>query len=174
MTKQLFYAISSLAVLMILLASCGKTHTYRERQALPEQQIPIATTLADLELWQTRDVAVRYQMVDNGTYFTLSGYVEIKDSVLYSFPRTDYFYLHVYLLDSRGYATSKHVIRPRLLHYEAIYEQGPFSQKIAKDGDTQAIAFGYQGNFFDVEFEERGGFLRRDKIDWEIFHSPFN
>ncbi len=163
-----------LALLALLLSACSKGYTYVDRVALSEQQLNIETTADDMQIWQTNDLAIHYRLLESGNSFDLEGFVKISDSVSYSFPRTDFLIVYVYLLDAEGKATSRHVIRPRLQKYYPFPDKSPFRRTIPKDEDTSSFAFGYFGNFADSENGNfRGGRLGVSSFGWEIYHNPF-
>ena len=126
-----------------------------------------------MRLWQTYDVSIHYKMLDSGDAITLSGFVKISDSVTYTFPRADFLYIYVYLLNRDGIPTSRHIIRPGISRYNTFSQQSNFSRTILKDPDTASFAFGYWGNFVDSENVFWGGRMRSSGDEWQIYHSPF-
>lgn len=173
MKTSLPYALV-LAFMTLLLSSCYKGYTFVDRVALSEQQLDIETTVDEMKVWQTNDLAVHYHLKESGNDFELEGFVKIRDSLSYSFPRTDFLIVYVYLLDAEGKATSRHVIRPRVQKYYPFPDKSRFRKTIPRDEDTSSFAFGYFGNFVDSESGNfRGGRLGVESFGWEIYHNPF-
>ena len=169
MTKQIIGAI----LCLVFLPSCYKPYDNLNRRAINDEQIEIESAKTEMRLWSTNDLSIHYNVWDNEDAITLNGFVKLSNSVTYSFPRTDFLIIYVYLLNNEGMATSRHTIRPRQSKYNPFPEKSKFSRQIPKDTDTASFAFGYFGNFFDAESEDRGGRIRTDVMDWEIYHSPF-
>lgn len=166
-------AITTIILTLIVLTSCARTSDNLGREAVSTERLAIRT-IEEPAVWETSDLAVHYTLMDHGDSFTLRGYVEIKNSIRYSFPRVKHFNLHIYLLDDQGIATSRYITRPRMSTYNIFPEQSIFGITIPKDTGTTAFAFGYFGGFMDTENDFFGGrFGGFNSTDWEIYHSPF-
>ena len=126
-----------------------------------------------MRLWQTNDLSIHYKIQEQGDSLLLNGYVKISDRVIYNFPRADFLYIYVYLLNDEGISTSSHAIRLNMLNYNTFREKSDFDKTIPKDPDTTSFAFGYWGNFVDTENVYRGGGMRSLGAEWQISHSPF-
>lgn len=168
--KQIVLIILALG----LLISCAKTYSNLGREAVSTERLDIRS-IEEPSVWETNDLAVHYTLKDEGNSFTLRGYVEIKNSISYSFPRVKHFNLYIYLLDDQGIATSRFSTRPRMSTYNVFPKQSKFGITIPKDQGTMSFAFGYFGGFLDSENDFFGGrFGGVNSTDWEIYHSPFS
>lgn len=167
----------SIALILFLftVTSCAQIYDNLGREATATERINIIDTQdQEPDIWQTGDLVVSYTIFDDNESFSLRGYVEIKDSIRYSFPRVKYFRLFIYLLDSEGVATSRYATRPRLSTYNIFPEKSLFGITIPKNKETVAFAFGYHGGFMDSENDFFGGrFSGAGSTDWEVFHTPF-
>lgn len=172
--KSMAKQIATIILALGFLISCAKTYSNLGREAVSTERLDIRNT-EELTVWETNDLAVHYTLRDEGNSFTLRGYVEIKNSISYSFPRVKHFSLYVYLLDNKGIATSRYITRPRMSTYNVFPEQSIFGITIPKDQGTTMFAFGYFGGFMDSENDFFGGrFGGINSTDWEIYHSPFS
>jgi len=154
--------------LVVFLSSCGKSLNYIGQTAAAPQRIAINKASQDLTYWDAGEVSIRYKIIDNKESLSVSGSVQIDDSILYTFPSVKFFYLYLYLLDVNGLATSRHDISPLYSSHATFPDQLQFSRRLPKDEGTVSIAFSYWG-----VFEERSSILRRRSDDWEIHHNPF-
>lgn len=160
-------------ILALFVSSCAMVpKSHLGDTAIADERIELKST-TERNIWSTGDLSIYYHLFDKGNFFDLSGFVEIKTSVTYTFPLADYLYIYIYLLDNEGVATSRHAIRPNISKYNTFPEKVRLSVTLPKDPETTSIAFGYLGNFVSIEAAEGGGRRGYEKIDWEIYHDPF-
>ncbi len=168
--------LSGLAAIafLIILSSCTimAPRSHLGDKAIAEEMIELKSTKEN-QIWSTDDLSIYYSLLDQGSFFDINGFVEISTSVTYTFPLADYLYIYVYLLDGEGVATSRHSIRPFLSTYNPFPEKAAFSATLPKNPETAYLAFGYFGNFVSIEREENGRRRGYEKLDWEIYHDPF-
>lgn len=165
--KDIFFFFA-LTITIFLFSGCLTPTNYLGRQAAIQQRQNIENSGKGPLTWQTNDVIITYSAVNTQKKLTLSGTVQISDSVLYTFPTVSGFYLHVYLLDQNGIATSRHDITPLFSHFSTFPDKVQFNRAIPKDTGTTSFVFSYWGVF------EQGKSMRRARSeDWEIHHNPF-
>lgn len=149
-------------------SSCAKTQKHSGQVVATAERTAIDSAKGDMRHWGTNDVTISYKLVDEKENLAISGWVEIADSVLYTFPNARFFYLYLYLLDANGRVISRHHLRPFFPSRSAADGKVPFSRRIARDPGTVAIAFSYWG-----VFEEQSSLFRRGGDSWEIQYNPF-
>ena len=163
--------LAAIAFLIILSSCTIAPKSHLGDKAIEEELIELKSTEVN-KIWFTNDLSIYYSLLDQRNFFDINGFVEISTSVTYTFPLADYLYIYVYLLDAKGVATSRHSIRPFLSTYNPFPEKAAFSATLPKDAETAYLAFGYLGNFVSIEREE-GRNRGYEKLDWEIYHDPF-
>jgi hypothetical protein len=166
-TIRLFFSICFIFSGVFLFSSCSNALHNEGRTAFPSEQIEIKDTSADMVLWQTNHLAIQYRLKDMGSFFTITGTVQIKDRITLSFPVADFLNIYVNLLDRDGVAAGKHNIGAVISRFNTVPNQIRFNKTVQKDEDTTLFAFSYWGIF-----RERGIADSRD-ADWEIFYNPF-
>lgn len=169
LTRQIFVIFCCI----FSLSSCFKPYDNLNRQVLADEQLEMENNATEMKMWQTNDLSILYNAVDSGNAVTLTGFVEISDSVTYTFPQADFLIIYVYLLNQDGISTSRHSIRPGISRFNTIGQESRFSKIIPKDADTASFTFGYWGNFVYTEREVEDGRSRSSGGQWEIYHSPF-
>lgn len=152
----------------ILLSSCGQPGYRTGQTAAPVERTAISSDRGEMRYWDTDDVAIGYRLQDEQDNLVISGWVEIADSVLYTFPNVRFFYLYLHQLDAEGKGTSREAITPLYSSRAPVDNRLQFSRRISKDREAVAIAFSYWG-----VFEENIPLFRRGGDSWEIHHNPF-
>lgn len=160
------------AVSILLLSSCSVvTKSHLGENVVADERVELESGQG--KIWSTDDLAIHYNVVVDQDAFTLSGFVEISTSVTNTFPQADYLTLYVYLLDSASIATSRKSLRLNISKYNSFPDKIKFNATFQRENQTAAIAFGYFGNFISMEKERQGRRFGFEKMEWEIYHVPF-
>lgn len=154
-------------VVIAIISGCSTTMSNVGRESVKIERIAIKDQKNDDEQWQTNDVLINYSTETTENTFAISGSVHIKDSVTYSFPRGDYFYLFLNFIDKNSIVLSTHDISPLLRYKIDVDASLPINFSLDKPVDAVFFAFSYFGNF-------RGAYTSDEYMgDWEIYHRPF-
>lgn len=158
-----------LTTCLFLLSSCGRPIDHIGKTVAVHKRLNINASQTKIALWETGDISISYKVNDGRNDLTITGTVQISDSVLYTFPSAKSFYLYIYQLDPDGVATSKHDITPLFSQYATFPDKLQFTRTIPKDASATSFVFSYWGIF-----EENGAPLWKRSDDWEIYYNPFS
>ncbi len=154
-------------MLVAIMASCSTTMSNVGRTTVKEKRIAIGDKVTDTRKWETNDLLVNYTINNSADAFSIAGSIQIKFSVVASFPISESFRIFINFLDSNGTAISTQKISPFTKYRGKVPDQLKFSYNLEKPAGAVYYNFSYMGifksNFGDENSQE----------DWEIFHRPF-
>lgn len=162
-----------LVCILLTVCSCYKATDYLGQTANPTERIALtgsAISAGKESVWKTADVLIQYSVKEKDGGLTLSGHVDVADSVLNTFPIVSRFSIKVFLLDKNGIAVNYYDVTPRFSYHMYFPSRAPFSAQLPKEQGVTHIAFGYWGTFVEGDTPLR----RRSGESWEVFHNPFS
>ena len=134
----------AVALALISLTACqGSLLSYRGRAAKPENRIDLKNGGPYRGFYQTRDIAIDYEYVNQADAFQFSGAVKFDNALVYNFRTVENFSLQLNYLDSDG-----KVIDTTWLArsgYQQQIEDLPFSRTLSLPLGTAGLAFSYSG-----------------------------
>lgn len=153
--------------LLLLLASCATHHPNLGKTALNTQILSGSTEHGKDNVWQTQHLEIIYRVVEAGDTFTVTGTLNISDSITNSFPTTKYFQLQINYLDESNRVMSSHDIAPNMGYKNSIPKELGITGVADAPKGAVAFAFSYWGIFSGMGIQDE------NTGDWEVHFDPF-